>query len=107
MISILASSVVDRGFEPRSGQTKDYKVVICCFSTKHAALRSKSKDWLARYQNNVSEWSNMSTQGRLFQLAIIIISSNVTCSRRDIVGVKQQSLTQSNSMNICSTWCRK
>ena len=27
-----------RGFEPRSGQTKDYKLGICCFSAKHAAL---------------------------------------------------------------------
>jgi hypothetical protein len=25
MISMLASGAVDRGFEPRSGQTKDYK----------------------------------------------------------------------------------
>ncbi len=44
MVSMLASSVVDRGFEPRSGQTKDYKIrkmcpseatclsVDCCFS---------------------------------------------------------------------------
>ena len=55
MVSVLASSVVDRGFEPRSGQTKDYKIGICCFSAKHAALRRESKDWLARNQNNVSE----------------------------------------------------
>ena len=48
MVSVLASSVVDRGFEPRSGQAKDYKIGICCFSAKHAALRRKSKDWLAR-----------------------------------------------------------
>ena len=34
----------------------DYKIGICCFSTKHAALRRKSKDWLARNQVNVSEW---------------------------------------------------
>ena len=63
MVSVLASSAVDRGFEPRSGQTKDYKISICCFSAKHAALRRKSKDWLARNQNNVyvSEWSDMST----------------------------------------------
>jgi hypothetical protein len=47
-------SAVDRGFEPWSGQTKDYKIGICCFSTKHAAFRRKSKDWLARNQNNVS-----------------------------------------------------
>ena len=61
MVSVLASSAVCRGFEPWLGQTKDYKIGICCFSTKHAALRSKSKDWLARNQNNVSEWSDMST----------------------------------------------
>ena len=64
---VLASSVVDRGFEPRSDQTKDYKIGFCCFSVKHAALRRKSKDWLARNQNNVSEWSDMSTHGQLFQ----------------------------------------
>jgi hypothetical protein len=44
MVSVLASSVVDRGFEPRSGQTKDNKIGICCFSGKHAVLRRKSKD---------------------------------------------------------------
>ena len=50
MVSVLASSVVDNGFEPRSGQTTDYKIGICRFSAKHAALRRKSKDWLARNQ---------------------------------------------------------
>jgi hypothetical protein len=67
MISILASSVVDRGFEHRSGKPKEYKIDSCYFSAKHAALRRKSKDWLARTQNNVSKWSNMSTHGLLFQ----------------------------------------
>ena len=67
MVSMLASSTVDRGFEPLSCQTKDYKIGICCFSTKHAALRSKNKDWLAPNHNNVSKWSNMSTCGLLFQ----------------------------------------
>jgi hypothetical protein len=66
MVSVLVSSAVDRGFESRSGQTKDYKIVICCFSAKHAALRRKSQDWLARNQN-VSEWSDTSTRGPLFQ----------------------------------------
>ena len=37
-------SVVDRGFKPRSGQSKDYKIGICCFSAKHAALRRNNKD---------------------------------------------------------------
>ena len=67
MVSVLASSAVDRGFEHRSGQTKDYKIGICCFSAKHTALRKKSKDWLARNQNKVSEWSDKSTCGLLFQ----------------------------------------
>ena len=37
MISVLASSAVDRGFEPPSGQTKDYKIGMCCFSARYAA----------------------------------------------------------------------
>ena len=44
MVSVLASDAVDRGFEPWSGQTKDFKIGICCF-------------WLTRNQNNISEWS--------------------------------------------------
>ena len=54
MVSILASSAADRGFKPCLSQTKDYKIGICYSSAKHAALRSKSKDWLARNPNNVS-----------------------------------------------------
>ena len=61
MVSVLVWSKVDRGFEPRSGQTKNYKIGICCFSTKQAALRSRSKDWLAQNQNNVFGLSNMSS----------------------------------------------
>ena len=37
MFSVLASSVIDRGFEPQSDQTKDYKIGTYCFSAKHAA----------------------------------------------------------------------
>ena len=67
MVSVLALSAVDRGFEPWSDQTKDYKIGICWFSAKHAALRRESKDWLARNKDNVSEWSDMSIRGLLFQ----------------------------------------
>jgi hypothetical protein len=55
------------GFYPRPGQTKDYKIVICCFSTKHTVLRSKCKDCLTRNQDNISEWRGMSTRGLFFQ----------------------------------------
>jgi hypothetical protein len=72
MVSVFASSAVDRGFEPRSGQIKDYEIGICCFSAKHAVLKRKSQDWLDRNQDNVSEWSDMSTRGLLFQWACTI-----------------------------------
>ena len=61
--SVLASSAEYR----RSGQTKDYEIGICCFSAKHAALRRKSNDWLARNQDKVSEWGDISVRGLLFQ----------------------------------------
>ena len=53
--SMLTSSAVYHEFGPRSGQSKDYKIGICCFSAKHAALSSNGKDRLAQNQNNVSE----------------------------------------------------
>jgi len=51
---VLASSVVDRDFEPRSGHTKGCKIGIVCFSAKHTVLRRTSKDWLAWNQDNMS-----------------------------------------------------
>ena len=100
MVSVLASSALDRGFEPRSSQTEDYKIVFYCFSAEQAALRRKSKDWLSRIQNNVSEWSDMSTRRLLFQwVSTIKLKSacwsstkltsssshwQLTCSRDDI-----------------------
>ena len=51
MVSVLASSAVDRGSQ--LGQTKGYKIGICCFSAKHAELRRKSKDCLARNQPGI------------------------------------------------------
>ena len=67
MVSVLTLSVVDRGFEPRSGQTKDSKVGIYCFSTKHAALMRKSKDCVGWNWDNVAEWCDMSIRRLLFQ----------------------------------------
>ena len=65
--SMLASSAVDRGFEPWSGQTKDYEIDIYCFSAKHSAFKRMSKDWLAGNPDNVSELGDMSIRGLLFQ----------------------------------------
>ena len=33
----------DRGFKPQSGQTKYYKIGMCCLSAQHTALRRKSR----------------------------------------------------------------
>ena len=43
---MLASSVVDRGFDPRAGQINDNKIGTCCISAKHTALRGISKDFV-------------------------------------------------------------
>jgi hypothetical protein len=66
---MLDSGAVDRGFDLRLGQTSDFSIGIYCLSVNHAALRSKINDWLARIQDNVSEWSDMSTRGLLLQWA--------------------------------------
>ena len=50
-------------------QTKDYQLVFVAYNAKHAELRRKSKDWLLRNQDNVSEWSDMYIRGLLFPLA--------------------------------------
>ena len=99
MVSILTSSAVDCGFESQSSETKIYKMAIscCCFSAKYAALKRKSKDWLAQNQDNVSEMGDMSISGLLFQLAstikiylgmykadLIIIHGKLTCSCHNI-----------------------
>ena len=54
IVRVLALSAVDRGIEPRSCQTMDYIIGICCFSAKTATLKRKIKDWLGRNQDNVS-----------------------------------------------------
>jgi hypothetical protein len=54
------------GSNPNRIKPKTIKLVFNCFSAKHVALRRKSKDWMARNQN-VSQWSDMSTRGLLFQ----------------------------------------
>jgi hypothetical protein len=79
MVSMLALSVVDSGFEPRSGQTIDYKTGICCFSAKHTALRKKCKDWLTWNQDNVSRWGNMFISWLLilYKADLIIISLKI------------------------------
>jgi len=53
----LSNNQTDRGFD--QNQTKDYNIGICCFSANHAALRRKSKDWVARNQDNTRAERNV------------------------------------------------
>jgi hypothetical protein len=75
MVSVLASSVVDRGFERRSCQTKYYEIGICCSSSSHESLRRKSNDWLARNEDNVSEWDDISIADCCF-CELVLYNSN-------------------------------
>jgi hypothetical protein len=55
MVSVLPSSVMDRGFENLAGQSKDKQIGSCCFSAKRASLRSlMSKDWLDLNPDNAT-----------------------------------------------------
>ena len=47
MVSVLASTAVNRELEPWRGQTNDNKMSICCFFPRHAALNSMIKDWFS------------------------------------------------------------
>jgi hypothetical protein len=38
MVSLLTSGVVPRVFEPPSGQDKDYRIGMFCFSTQHVTF---------------------------------------------------------------------
>ena len=67
MVIVLAWRAVDRGFEHRPGQIKDYKIDISCFSSKPAVFRRKSKDWLVLNQAIASEWGDMSIHRLFFQ----------------------------------------
>jgi hypothetical protein len=67
MVSVLASSSVDLGSTPGRVLPKIIKLVFVASLLSMQALTSKSKDWLARNQNNVSKWSDMSNSRLLFQ----------------------------------------
>ena len=70
MGSVCALSAKDHGLEPRLGQTRDYTIGIYCFSAKHMTLNSKNKARLAQNLFTVSEWSDMSIRGLLFEVAL-------------------------------------
>jgi hypothetical protein len=97
--SVLASSVVDRGFKAQSGQTKHYKTGICCFSARHAWLRRKSKDWSARNQGNMSERVTCLSADCCFS-ELALWKSNQACQS----GTKGTSSSYQCKVSLFSPW---
>ena len=105
-ISVLVSSAVDRGFDLRTGQTIHYWIFYtclspsCCFSAKHATLRKRNKDWLARNQDKASKWGDMAIRGLLYQWA-----STIKKNPTKRVGPAQRGLIIiSLKINLFSPW---
>ena len=77
----------------------------CCL-IQHVALMRKTKGHLARNQDNVSEWSNISIRGLFVSVSqykadIIITPWLVTCSRNDKkLGKKNVHLALSNIYSL-------
>jgi hypothetical protein len=67
MVSVFSSSAIGHVFELRSGQIKDYAIIFFIFLAKHTLLKSTSKNWLVRNQNNASKWNDMSIRRLLLQ----------------------------------------
>ena len=96
MVSMLTSSVVDHGFEPWAGQTKDYKIGICSFPAKHASLSRKNKYRLAKIRIMCQSGATCLSPDCCFSELALLKSSwsstkrtssshrKLTCSRRDI-----------------------
>ena len=79
-VSMLVTSAVDHGFKPWLGQTIDCKIGSS-LSMQH--LRVRKKIGLALHQDNVSEWSNMSTHGLCQWVSNIKIQLTVlTCTKQ-------------------------
>ena len=70
------------------GQTKDNKIGICCFSTKHAALRRKNKNWLVQNQDNVSR-----VEQHVYPLTVVSVSHNYKISTKRVGLVQSISIS--------------
>jgi len=56
---VVSSNIVDCSFQPVSGQNKNNTIGI-------AASLLRRRSWLAQNRDNMSEWSDMSTQDCCF-----------------------------------------
>ena len=101
MANVFASSTAYHGFESWSGQNHDYKICMCCFSAKHASLRRKNKELLARNQDNVSEYGDRYIRWLLFQWA-----NTIKYKLSMLVYYKADLIIISLKINVFSSWCK-
>ena len=81
MVSVLASSANDRGFESESGQIKDYEICICCFFTKYVALLRKRKEQMWQMATNyvTNTWRSDFFQHTLSTIFVVFCSFIFYC----------------------------
>jgi hypothetical protein len=63
IVSMLAASVIYRGFAPRLCQAKDYEIGICCFSArsiKEKELVGSESEYCVRVERHVYPWTFVS-----------------------------------------------
>jgi hypothetical protein len=94
MVSVLASSVVDRVFESRSGQIKDNKIGICGNSAKHIALRRKRTKHLSII-STLSCQGNKST--KMYITSVIFKLSEIKHSRPPLPPIPSYDITLQHS----------
>ena len=63
MVRVVASLVVDRGFEPPSG------ICICCFHGKAHSIMKYEQILVGSDQDNVSEW-----RGHVYSGTVVSVS---------------------------------
>ena len=89
------------GSIPYPVKPKTMQLVVCSFSTKYTALRRKIKDWLARNQDNMSKFGDMSICRLLFQWA-----STINIQLSVLVQYKMDVIIISLKINLYLTWYR-
>ena len=99
MVSVLAFSVIDLGFETDGGHANDDTICICCFSAKNAAFEGEriKTGWLW----GGSGGGDMETPGLLFQWA-----STIKIQLSVLVYYKADIIIISLKINLLSPWNR-
>jgi hypothetical protein len=72
VIHITAKTGLESWYYGHEWVIQDYEIGIYYFSTRLAALRRKSKNWLALNHDNVSEWGDMTIRRLFLQWASTI-----------------------------------